>query len=72
MNAYPTLGAVALLTAITLGVLRAYGAPQPSAPTWAILRGALQLALISLVLARVIASPVWVGVALAIMFGVAA
>ena len=72
MNAYPSLVAVVLLAALTFAVLRGYGTPHPLAPSWAILRGGLQLALISLILGRLIGSQIWVGLALLVMFGVAA
>nr|WP_202107305.1 ABC transporter permease [Agromyces seonyuensis] len=66
-----TLVAVAVLAAVTTVVLRAFRVPRHWAPALAILRGAVQLALLSLVLAGIIASPVWVGVALVLMFAVA-
>ena len=67
----PTLVAVAILAALTVGVLRGARTPSYLAPALAILRGAAQLAAISLVLAGVITSPLWVGVALLVMFSVA-
>lgn len=68
----PTLVAVAILMALATAVL--WGARSPSllAPALAILRGAAQLALISLVLGGVITDPLWVGAALLVMFTVAA
>jgi putative ABC transport system permease protein len=66
-----TLVALAVLVAVAGAVLRLFGAPHPWAPAWAVLRGALQLAAISLILAGVITSPLWVGVALLVMFTVA-
>jgi putative ABC transport system permease protein len=68
----PTLLCIGLLIAITVGVLSASGAPHRFAPALAILQGAAQLALISLILSGVITSPLWVGVALLVMFSVAA
>ncbi len=68
----PTLVALGLLMALTVVVLRGTGVPQHLAPSKAILRGALQLALISLVLGRLIVSPFWIAVALLVMFSVAA
>lgn len=68
----PTALGVTLLMALTIGVLWSARTPHPFAPSWAILRGAIQLAVISLVLGRVIVSPSWVCVALAVMFSVAA
>jgi putative ABC transport system permease protein len=67
----PTLLGVGLLCVVTLVVLRAAQAPHRWAPTLAILRGAAQLAVISVVLSGVITSPLWVGAALLVMFGVA-
>ena len=67
----PTLVAVAILAALTVGVLRGARTPSYLSPALAILRGAAQLAAISLVLAGVITSPLWVGVALLVMFSVA-
>ncbi|WP_431278770.1 ABC transporter permease [Leifsonia poae] len=68
----PTLIGVLLLAALATAVLAAYGVPHRWAPLLAILRGALQLAVISVILSGVITSPVWVGLALAVMFCVAA
>jgi putative ABC transport system permease protein len=66
-----TLIAVALLAGITIAVLASYGVPERFSPALAILRGALQLAAVSLVLSGVITSPIWVAVALLVMFTVA-
>src|SRR6478736_899136 len=68
----PTALGVLLLVVITTGVLWAYRAPHRWAPALAILRGAAQLAVISVILTGVISNPFWVGVALVVMFGVAA
>jgi putative ABC transport system permease protein len=68
----PTLLCVALLGALTVGVLRGFKAPHSTAPALAILRGAVQLALISFILSGVITNPVFVAVALLVMFTVAA
>jgi putative ABC transport system permease protein len=67
----PTLLGVAVLALVTIVVLAWTGAPERFGPTLAILRGAAQLAVISLVLTGVITSPVWVAAALLVMFGVA-
>ena len=68
----PTLlGVLALVTLTTL-VLGSARVPHTWAPALAILRGAAQLAVISVVLTGVISDPVWVGLALLVMFGVAA
>ncbi|WP_347110903.1 ABC transporter permease [Paenarthrobacter sp. S56] len=68
----PTLLGVFLLVAVTWIVLSAYGVPLRWAPGLAILRGAVQLAAISVILSGVITSPVFVGLALVVMFVVAA
>lgn len=68
----PTLLGVAVLALVAVAVLAAYGVPHRWAPALAILRGAAQLAVISLVLAGVITDPLWVALALLIMFSVAA
>ncbi|WP_423183696.1 ABC transporter permease [Arthrobacter sp. NyZ413] len=68
----PTFLGVGVLVAGTLALLMAFRAPHPFAPALAILRGAVQLAAISFVLGGVITSPLWVGAALLVMFGVAA
>jgi putative ABC transport system permease protein len=68
----PTLLCVALLVALTVAVLRGFKTPHRTAPALAILRGAVQLALISFILSGVITSPLYVSAALFIMFAVAA
>jgi putative ABC transport system permease protein len=68
----PTLLGVAVLALLATAVLAAYRVPHRWAPLLAILRGAAQLAVISVVLTGVITSPVWVALALLVMFGVAA
>ncbi|AXJ11005.1 ABC transporter permease [Arthrobacter sp. PM3] len=68
----PTLLCVGLLLVVTVGLLSAVRTPHSEAPALAILRGAGQLAVISLVLSGIITSPVWVGAALLGMFAVAA
>lgn len=68
----PTLFAVGLLMAVTAAVLAGSRVPHAASPAFAILRGAAQLAAVSLILGAVIASSGWVAVALAVMFGVAA
>ncbi|WP_285244642.1 ABC transporter permease [Pseudarthrobacter sp. fls2-241-R2A-127] len=67
----PTLAAIAILAALTVGILWGSRTPSYLSPALAILRGALQLAVISLVLGGVITSPLWVGLALLVMFTVA-
>ncbi|MBT2554692.1 ABC transporter permease [Arthrobacter sp. ISL-5] len=67
----PTLFAVGLLMAVSAAVLASSRVPHAAAPAFAILRGAAQLAAVSLILGAVIVSAGWVAVALAVMFGVA-
>ena len=67
----PTLLAVALLMAVSAGVLTGSRVPHALAPALAILRGAAQLAAVSLILGAVITSSAWVAVALGVMFLVA-
>jgi putative ABC transport system permease protein len=57
--------------AVTFGVLAAVRAPHPVAPLGAILRGLVQLAIISVILTGVITDPIWVALALLVMFSVA-
>jgi putative ABC transport system permease protein len=66
-----TIAAVALLVGVTVAGLRIFGVPRPLAPLLAILRGAIQLALLSAVLAGIIRDPVWVGLGLTVMFAAA-
>ena len=68
----PTLLGVGLLMVLTVAVLSAFRAPHSVAPALAILRGAAQLAVISVILGGVITSGAWVAVALLVMFSVAA
>lgn len=68
----PTAGAVGLLMLITAGVLTWSRSHSRFAPALAVVRGALQLGLISLVLGGVITSGFLVGCALLVMFTVAA
>ena len=68
----PTLVGVAALVALTIAVLWGTRTPHPFAPSLAILRGAVQLMLISVILSGVITSPLWVAGALLVMFSVAA
>jgi putative ABC transport system permease protein len=68
----PTLVSVGLLVVLTVAVLWGFRAQHIGAPALAVLRGGVQLALISLILSGVITSPLFVGLALSIMFIVAA
>jgi putative ABC transport system permease protein len=67
----PSALGVGILIVVTTGVLWAYRVPHRWAPALAVLRGTLQLAVISFVLTGVISSMVWVAIALLVMFGVA-
>jgi len=66
-----TLVGVVVLVAVATAVLLLARAPSPWAPALAVLRGTVQLALISLVLSGVIRDPLWIAAALVVMFGVA-
>jgi putative ABC transport system permease protein len=68
----PTILGIALLAAVATAVLALYRVPRRWAPLLAILRGAAQLAVISVILAGVITDPLWVALALLVMFTVAA
>ncbi|MGB7962538.1 MAG: ABC transporter permease [Propionicimonas sp.] len=67
----PTLIGVAGLVALTSAVLLGYRVHRPWSAAFAVLRGMIQLAAVAFVLSGVITNPVWVGLALAVMFGVA-
>jgi putative ABC transport system permease protein len=67
----PTLIGVLVLCAVSVVVLAVAGVPERFGPTLAVLRAAVQLAAISLILTGVITSPLWVGLALLVMLGVA-
>ena len=71
-NIWPTLLGVAVLTVVTTVVLAAYRVPRIWSPAIAIARGAVQLAVISVILTGVITSPYLIATALAVMFSVAA
>ena len=68
----PTLVGVGLLVVVSIVVLWAYRAPHRFAPALAILRGTIQLAILSFILSGVITNGWWVALALVVMFGVAA
>ena len=70
--ALPTLLGVLALVGVTVLVLWASRIRFPLAPAWAVLRGLVQLAAISVILTGVITRPGWVGMALIVMFLVAA
>ena len=66
-----SLAGVVVLTAIATLALVLFRVPRLWEPAAAIARGALQLALISLVLGGIVSSPGLITLALALMFGVA-
>lgn len=68
----PSLAGVAVLTLLTTAVLVGFRVPATWTPAVAIVRGAVQLAVISVILTGIITSPLWIGVALLVMFAVAA
>jgi putative ABC transport system permease protein len=68
----PTLIGVAVLAAVTTGVLFAFRVPGVWAPLLAIARGAVQLAVISVILTGIISEPGWIALALCGMFAIAA
>jgi putative ABC transport system permease protein len=68
----PTLVGVAVLAAVTTGVLLLFRVPGLWSPLLAIVRGVVQLAVISVILTGIIARPGWIAVALCVMFAIAA
>jgi len=68
----PTLVGVAALAAVTTVVLLLFRVPGVWSPLLAIVRGAVQLAVISVILTGIIAQPGWIAVALCVMFAIAA
>jgi putative ABC transport system permease protein len=70
-DALPALVSVIVLMSITAAVLGWTHVPHPLAPAAAVLRGAIQLAVISLVLSGIITNLAWVGVTLTVMFTIA-
>jgi putative ABC transport system permease protein len=67
----PTFVGIGILMILTVSILWTSHVPHHFAPALAILRGAAQLAVISLILGGVISSPLWITVALLVMFWVA-
>jgi putative ABC transport system permease protein len=67
MISVATAVALVLLAAVPIIVLSLYGTPQRLRPFWAIVRGALQLAALSLILAGIISRLDWVLVAVGVM-----
>lgn len=68
----PTLIGVLVLVVLTTAVLWIARVPRRFAPALAILRGAVQLAVLSVILSGIITAAWLVAVALVVMFGVAA
>jgi putative ABC transport system permease protein len=68
----PSVVGVAILAAITTIVLAVFHVPHVWAPLRAIARGAVQLAVISVILSGIITSPAWIAAALAVMLCIAA
>ncbi len=68
----PSVVGVVVLAAITTVVLAVFRVPHVWAPIRAIARGAVQLAVISVILSGIITSPLWIGLALAVMLCIAA
>lgn len=71
MELAPTVLGVGILAAIAVAVLAVFGVAHSWEPAVAILRGAAQLAVISVILTGIISSPIWIAVALAVMFAIA-
>ncbi|GAA1468987.1 ABC transporter permease [Microbacterium thalassium] len=67
----PSLLGVAVLAAVATAVLAVFRVPHRWAPAAAIARGAVQLAVISVILTGIIGSPVLIAAALLVMFTVA-
>lgn len=66
-----SLVGVAILVAVTVGVLTVTGVPHRWSAATAVARGVVQLAVLSVVLTGVITDPRWVAAALVVMFSVA-
>ncbi|WP_309064402.1 ABC transporter permease [Microbacterium sp.] len=67
----PTLLGIGVLIAFATVPLLLFGVPGAWGPAVAVLRGAVQLAAISLILGGIIAQPLWIAVALVVMFAIA-
>lgn len=67
----PSLFGIVVLTMIATATLVAFRVPGALAPAAAIGRGAVQLAVISVILTGVISNPVWIAVVLVVMFTIA-
>ena len=60
MNPVPTLVVLLVLTALITGLLVLRKIPEPFIPAWALVRGGVQLAVLSLILGGIISDPTWV------------
>lgn len=67
----PTAIGVLVLAAIATAALLSFRVPGRWTPALAVLRGAVQLAVISVILTGIVSQPAWIGVALLVMFGIA-
>ncbi len=67
----PSLAGVGVLMAVSTLALVLFRVPAAWSPVVAIARGALQLAVISVILAGIITSPMWIAVALVVMYAAA-
>lgn len=67
----PTVIGVLVLAVIATVALVLFRVPGRWTPALAILRGALQLAVISVILTGIVSQPAWIGVALVVMFAIA-
>ncbi|MDL9978499.1 ABC transporter permease [Microbacterium sp. ASV49] len=68
---FPSVVGVVVLAAVTVGVLLAFRVRAAWSPATAILRGAIQLAILSVILTGIITSALWIALALVVMFSVA-
>jgi ABC-type uncharacterized transport system, permease component len=68
VNPVPTLVVLLVLTALITGLLVLRKIPEPFIPAWALVRGGVQLAVLSLILGGIISDPTWVAAALVVMF----
>ncbi|MDQ4212616.1 ABC transporter permease [Microbacterium capsulatum] len=67
----PTVIGVLVLAAVATTALAIFRVPGLWTPALAILRGAVQLAVISVILSGIVSQPAWIGVALLVMYGIA-
>lgn len=67
----PTIIGVVVLAVLATAALLLFRVPGVWTPALAILRGAVQLAVISVILTGIVSAPAWIGVALLAMFVIA-